>query len=403
MAAAIETDVVVVGAGFAGLATAAALREQAVEFVLLEQGAEVGAFWAGHYDRIRLHSPGHDLPHDGGLRARFARFLGRDDLLAYLQAYAKRHDLYAHALFGQRVRAATASRGTWTVETETHRFSATCLVVATGAQRAPVCAPIPERERFRGFVIHSRGYRNPTAYRGARVLVVGSGNSAAEIALDLSAGGATPTLWVRGPRHFVPLAHVARLAWAWSRVPSRAREALLDRAHGIRRHSPAFRAAIARRDRLFAPWSLDLSRHGIRRPERGPLLEMYEGGRVPVYDQGTAAAIAAGRIAVVDGNERPLVAFAERGVWLGDRAEPFDGVVLATGFAPGLEQLLPDHERLVALDPAFGVRMPITDGNARSTVEPTLFFPGFDLSSIGGLGLGRWGWEVGTTIAAELS
>jgi cation diffusion facilitator CzcD-associated flavoprotein CzcO len=73
-----ELDALVIGAGFAGLATAARLRRRGVAcFTLLEQGPDVGQFWRTNYDRIHLHSPFHDPPDDGGERARYGTFIGR--------------------------------------------------------------------------------------------------------------------------------------------------------------------------------------------------------------------------------------------------------------------------------------------------------------------------------------
>jgi hypothetical protein len=129
---------------------------------------------------------------------------------------------------------------------------------------------------------------------------------------------------------------------------------------------------------------------------------MYLRGRVPVYDQGTAAAIRAGRIAVIDASQRPLVRYTPDGVRLGDRSERFDAVLFATGFETGLAGLLTDAARYLAFDPALRATLPITDGSARSTVDPTLFFPGFDVSALGGLALGRWGFGVGSAIAGEV-
>jgi cation diffusion facilitator CzcD-associated flavoprotein CzcO len=398
----LRVEAAVVGAGFAGLATAAALRAADVDFVLLESGADVGGAWARHYDRIRLHTPWHDLPHDGGLRHRFGMLLGRGDLLAYFQAYAKHHELLPRARFGERVVRIRRAGGTWELATESRLVSADFVAVATGVQRRPRIPVLPGAAEFGGRLLHSSAYRNAGPFRGARTLVVGSGNSACEIALDLLAGGAQPALWVRGPRHFVPLRALARAGRLAAWLPDRLVEVWKERAHGVRRGSPEFTRLLARRDRALGRLSVDLSRFGIQRPAAGPMSEMYLHGRVPVFDQGTIAAIRSGRLAVVDGRQRPITALVPGGVKFGDAREPFDVVVLATGFEPGLDELFEDHERLVAWDPGFAHPLPITDGASRSTVEPTLFFPGFETSALGGLGLGRWGWATGEAIARTI-
>jgi len=106
------------------------------------------------------------------------------------------------------------------------------------------------------------------------------------------------------------------------------------------------------------------------------------------------------RIRVIDGNVRPIVGFAPEGVRFADRVEPFDSVILATGFEPGLEEFLANVEML---GPQRWLRSaPLTDGRSRSRVYPSAFFPGFEVSVSGGLSLGRWGREAGERIADAL-
>lgn len=184
-----EKDVIIVGCRFAGLSLAAALRAHGVDdFSVLEQGPVVGAFWAGNYDRIRLHSAFHDLPHDGGARQRYGIFLARDELLAYFRDYAAHHRLSAHVQMNECVLRARRQGSRWRVETWHGTYSARYLAVATSANSVPVVPDIPGTGTFRGRCIHSRSHRNARQFRGRRVLIVGNGNSAAEIALDLVEG-----------------------------------------------------------------------------------------------------------------------------------------------------------------------------------------------------------------------
>ena len=395
-------DVLVIGAGFAGLSLAAALRSHGIDnFTVLEQGSGVGAFWAGNYDRIRLHSPWHDLPRDGGLRKRYGMFLKRDELLEYFRAYASHHQLAPHLHFNERVRRVRRVDSRWQVETEHGSSTSWYLVVATSAFRTPVVPEIPGSDSFRGTLMHSRAYRNGVPFRGKRVLVVGSGNSAAEIALDLvESGAAEVKMWVRGPRHFLPLRTMRPVMRLLRLLGADFSNRAWDKAHRLTRVDPEFRPTIRRKDKAFSRFSQDLSRFGIRKPTDGPLTEMLVKGRVPVFDQGALPLIRKGKIKIVDGNVYPIRGFTTAGVRLGDGEHAFDAVILATGFKPGLDEFLEDHQRLVAWDEERRQFLPITDGRCRSTVEPTLFFPGFDFSATGGFGLGRWGWEVGQKIAA---
>ena len=214
MAADRELDALVVGAGFAGLALGACLRSEGIErFAILEQGEGVGASWAGHYDRIHLHSAWHDLPDDGGLRRRYPIFLGRDQILEYFRSYAGRHGLGPHLHFGQEVTRVARDGDAWQVETAEGPWRAPYLAVATAVNRVPRVPEIPEREAYTGQCMHSREYKNAAGFAGRSVLLVGSGNSAAEIAVDLVEGGAGDVaLWVRAPRHVIPLKVMRRIA-----------------------------------------------------------------------------------------------------------------------------------------------------------------------------------------------
>lgn len=103
-----------------------------------------------------------------------------------------------------------------------------------------------------------------------------------------------------------------------------------------------------------------------------------------------------------DPNTQPIVRLTSKGVVLGEEERRFDSVVLATGFEPGLDDFLTDTDRLLYWNPDMRRRMPLTDGRSRSLPEPSLFFPGFDLSASGGLSLGLWGVETAEAIAREL-
>ena len=93
----------------------------------------------------------------------------------------------------------------------------------------------------------------------------------------------------------------------------------------------------------------------------------------------------------------------EKGVCFSDKTEQaFDAVVLATGFRHGLEEFLDDHASLLGPRPPAPGAYPITDLRSRSTVWPSLFFVGFDITLMGGLSWGNWGWEVGQKVAEEL-
>jgi len=180
---------VVVGAGPAGLAAAARLQQTGVQTVVLERSYAVGSSWRSHYDRLHLHTsrrlsglPG--LPID----RREGRWVSRDGVVRYLERYARHHRLDVRP--GVEVLRVERTDGGWRLLTEEGDVRARAVVVATGFNRDPFLPAWPGRESFTGRLMHSADYRNSPPFRDRDVLVIGTGNSGAEIAVDLVEGGA---------------------------------------------------------------------------------------------------------------------------------------------------------------------------------------------------------------------
>src|SRR2546428_3383970 len=197
-------DAIVIGAGPAGLATSAALSRERVQHVVLERGEQLGQTWANLYDSLVLHTA-KGLSALPGLR--FSRatplFPSREDFLSYLHRYADRFQLPVET----RADVANLSRanGTWTARTTAGVLvEARSVVVATGIVSNPYVPEIPGRQLFGGRVLHSVEYRRPDGFTGRRVLVVGAGNSAGEISVELARAGADVTLAVRTGAFVVP-------------------------------------------------------------------------------------------------------------------------------------------------------------------------------------------------------
>ena len=133
----IVCDVLVIGAGPAGLAAGAALRRAGLEPTLVERGEAVGWSWRGHYDRLRLHTVKEHsalpfLPFADGV----PRYPSRLEVIAYLEAYARRFDLEPR--FGEEVRRVYRVETGWCCETDPGSLRAPDVVIATGYNRAPV-------------------------------------------------------------------------------------------------------------------------------------------------------------------------------------------------------------------------------------------------------------------------
>jgi NADPH-dependent 2,4-dienoyl-CoA reductase/sulfur reductase-like enzyme len=182
--------VYVIGGGPGGLATAAALRERGVRAVVLEKSESVGASWHRHYDRLHLHTtrrlsalPGLAMPRS------FGRWVARDDVIRYLETYAEFHRL--EIVTGVEVSRIEPSGPDWVLHaTGGRELTGRAVVVATGYNHTPRLPDWPGRESYTGQLLHAGAYRNAGPFAGKDVLVVGVGNTGAEIAVDLVEGGA---------------------------------------------------------------------------------------------------------------------------------------------------------------------------------------------------------------------
>jgi putative flavoprotein involved in K+ transport len=309
-----------VGAGPAGLAAAAEARRNGLTAEILDAAEAVGASWRGHYDRLRLHTtrglsglPGVPIP------ARLGRWVARDDFIAYLEHYARK--VGAPIRLGVRVERIDPASGGWRLTTSGGQLEARKVVVATGHNHTPRLPDWPGKSGFTGEVSHSSGYRNPTSFRGRDVLVVGAGNSGAEIAADLVDGGAGKV-------------------WISIRTPPNI----------VRRDGPAGIApqqlGILMRPlpiKIVDPLSLwvqklvigDLTRYGIAAPPSGVATRVLD-GQIPLIDVGFLAQLKAGHIEVVPG----VTGFEGDEVICGERRLKADAVIAATGYSPGLEPMV---------------------------------------------------------------
>lgn len=397
-----EIDVAVVGAGFCGIATTTGLRRYGVENVMLfEGGSNYGEFWETNYDRIQLHSPWHDLPDDGGLVDEYPMFKNRREILEYFQRYATRQSLQEVTRFQNFISSIeldqTQNDGRWVLRGNTEILART-VVVATGFCRVPVMPQIPGADLFEGDLLHSKAYRRPDSFAGKRMLVVGSGNSACEIATDLiENGAASVALLVSGGRYFIPLERYGNFLIE-ARKAGMAGPSAVIAAHSVTPGSREYLDRVTEMNKAILPMVEDLSEFGISQPSHGPAIDLIIAQRVPVLDHGSIPLIRQGAIEVI--NDR-LLRFTSRGVVLAARRERmFDAVILATGFRPGVEEFF--SSRVTEYEEDCQLDIPKTDRRCRSTDYDNLYFTGFERSLNGGLSWGTWGFEVAEKIATEM-
>jgi hypothetical protein len=340
-----DSDVLVVGAGPAGLAVAACLRRRGVEPLVVDRGHAVGESWQRRYERLHLHTPRIQsaLP---GLRIprRFGRWVAKDDMAAYLTSYAEHSGVVPR--FGTEVRRLERTGDSWTAVTaDDGTIRARQVVVASGYNCAPVEPAWPGQEGFGGEVLHASRYSSAAPYRGRDVLVVGAGNTGAEIAADLAESGAGRVwLSVRTPPNVVPR--------QLGPVPITLLSISMD-------YSPAWLVDPVNRflqRRVLG----DLTRYGLAAARGGVVAQARATGVTPTIDVGLVQELKAGRVTPVAAVER----FDGDAVVLADseRLTP-SAVIAATGYTTGLAPVL-GHRGVVAAGGRPGVtgRRPAAPG-----------------------------------------
>jgi putative flavoprotein involved in K+ transport len=179
-------EVVVIGAGQAGLAMGYFLARQSGRFVILDRADSLAAAWRDRWDSLTLFTPRRynslpGLPFPGDPDG----YPSRDEVIAYLEQYAERFELPIE--LNSAVRRLTAENGRFVLEVDGKTIEADQVVVATGPFQTPYVPEVADRLSPEVFQTHSTGYRKPSDVPGRTALVVGGGNTGFQIAKELSA------------------------------------------------------------------------------------------------------------------------------------------------------------------------------------------------------------------------
>jgi putative flavoprotein involved in K+ transport len=210
-------DAVVIGGGQAGLAAGYHLKQIGLNFVILEAGDQPTGSWSRYYESLKLFSPARysslpGLPFPGDPE----HYPCRDEVVAYLSDYAAHFEL--PIVTKSRVQRVSKENGFFYVMTaDGKQYQSRSVIVATGSFNRPHVPPFPGQEAFKGELIHSASYRHAIPYRGKRIAVVGAGNSAIQIAVEL-AQVAHVTLTSRTPIKFQRQRILGRDIHFWLKV-----------------------------------------------------------------------------------------------------------------------------------------------------------------------------------------
>ncbi|MCP9769036.1 NAD(P)/FAD-dependent oxidoreductase [Lacihabitans sp. LS3-19] len=325
----IKTNTVIVGASAAGLAAAACLQKQNVDYIILEKQKQVAQLWRNHYDRLHLHTNKKlsNLPFQK-FDKNLPTYPPRDAVVDYLDQYAKNQNI--NPVFETEVFDILREGEYWITTTKKgEKYQSKNVIMATGSTNAPKKATFNGLKTFPGKIIHSSEYKNGEEFKGQKVLVVGFGNSACEQAICLHEHGAFPSLSVRSTVNVLPRdllgIPILQLGLLTAPLPPRLADTL---------NASLINFIIG-----------DITKLGLKKSKYGPLEQIQKEKRIPLLDIGTIKLMREGHIKAfgdikkVEGN---LVTFED------NRTENFDAILLATGYVSNLEKFLPENTDRIA-------------------------------------------------------
>lgn len=333
-----DADIVVVGAGVGGIAVTRVLLQAGFDVLVLERGSDVGGTWRDNvYPGVACDIPSHLYtfswrPNPGWTR----RFAPGGEIQEYLRRTAADEGIIARTRFSEDLLSARwqEAEGGWALRTSSGPLRCRVLVVATGRLSAPRLPEAYGLDTFPGRILHSSGWDPGLELSGARVAVVGTGASAAQIVPKVAAEAASTTLFQRTPAWVVPrgdkeIALEVRAAFAKDPEALRRHRDLifqqLETGHAARAHSGTERAALRHQalEHLAAQVSHPVLREALTpRDEIGCRRVVLSDDYYPTLDSGLAR-LEASALVGFDGS----YGFAASGARI-----PVDIVIMATGF-----------------------------------------------------------------------
>jgi len=287
-------DVVIIGAGQSGLAVAYYMRRTGLNYVLLDANNTPGGSWQHYWPSLKLFSPAlfSSLPGiimPGGPD----HYPTRQEVLQYLHDYEARYKVPIHRPVKVSAVSQPAPKGPFAIQTNKGTYQAKVVISATGSYANPHMPTLPGQENFQGTLIHSAQYHGPEPFQNKKVLVVGQGNSGAQILAEVS--------------------KVSQAQW-------------------VTLTAPTFMP-----DDVDGRYLFDVASQQYRNKQ--------EGKQAPKPNLGNIVMVPSVKEARQRGvleARRPFTAFWQKGVvWDDGQQEAIDAVIWATGFKPALQHLEP--------------------------------------------------------------
>ena len=309
----IKTDVLIIGASVAGLACAACLQQQNIPYVIIEKEGNIAKPWHNHYERLHLHTPKSlsNLPYKK-FDKHIPTYPSRIDVINYLEDYRSTFNI--NPVFNTEALSISKENDHWITTTNNEVYQSKFLIMATGAFEKPKAVALKGMQSFTGKILHSYQYKTGKDFTSQKVLVIGFGNSACEIAIDLFEQGAKPSMSVRSavnviPRDLfgIPILKISLLLM--SKLPVKLADAIANTLMHLK----------------FG----DLTRLGLKKKLYGVFEQIKKEQTVPLLDIGTIQHIRSGHIKIyedIDYIENDTVHFID------GSNESFDVIIAAIGY-----------------------------------------------------------------------
>ncbi|MCY4781654.1 ArsO family NAD(P)H-dependent flavin-containing monooxygenase [Sphingobacterium sp. UT-1RO-CII-1] len=195
-------DVIIIGGGQSALACGYFLRRTQLNYIILDDQEKPGGAWNHGWDSLTLFSPAQFSSLPGWFMPEsIGKFPSRKETIRYLSDYETKYNI--PVLRATKVNSVKQTDSGFQIETTKGTYSAKAVISATGNWSAPFIPPTKGRESFKGLQMHSAHYKTPDIFEGQKVLVVGAGNSGAQLLAEIST--VAHTEWsTLGPPIFLP-------------------------------------------------------------------------------------------------------------------------------------------------------------------------------------------------------